>query len=179
VDRQKFVDELLYAAWLLREDEAGGAVKLNKVLYYAEFGHMREYGVPISGARFFKLDEGPAPRALLPVRQELVDQGRAELLDAPFLGFVQNRLVPTESPDPDQSSLTADERRSIEQAVMYLDGMNAHQVSELSHLERGWQLVDFEEDIPYETAFLAQSQELTPSIKDHIAELAAARGLIH
>jgi hypothetical protein len=178
VDRQKFVDELLYAAWLLREDETGGAVKLNKVLFYAEFGHMREYGAPISGARFFKLAEGPAPRALLPVRQELVAQGRARLIDAPFLGFVQNRLVPTEPPDPDESSLGADERRSIEQAVTFLDGMNAYQVSELSHLERGWQLVDMEEDIPYETAFLSQSQELTPSIRGHIAELAAARGLI-
>lgn len=174
-DRQKFVESVLYVAWKLRDDAAGGAVKLNKVLYYAEFGHMRRFGQPISGARFFKLPEGPAPRALVPVREELIEDGRARLEREPFLGKVQDRLVPTAAPVVEL--LTDDELHSIDQALQLLEGMNASQVSEMSHREPGWKLVDMKADIPYESAFLADEAILTPAIRAHAARLTAAQGL--
>ncbi len=39
----------------LLDDPAGGAVKINKVLYFAECAHIRTYGVPITGVAYQKL----------------------------------------------------------------------------------------------------------------------------
>ena len=69
-DEAKFAELLLYVARRLDGDPAGGAVKLNKVLFYAEFAHVRAHGQPISGAEYEKLENGPAPRRLLPVRRD-------------------------------------------------------------------------------------------------------------
>ena len=60
-DEAKFTEMLLYVADKLGDDRAGGATKLNKILYFAEFAHVRRHGRPISGADYFRLDQGPAP----------------------------------------------------------------------------------------------------------------------
>ncbi|MEA2715744.1 MAG: hypothetical protein QOI99_61, partial [Actinomycetota bacterium] len=48
-DERKFAELVLYAASRLADDPAGGAVKLNKVLFFSEFAHMRRHGQPITG----------------------------------------------------------------------------------------------------------------------------------
>ena len=40
-DERKLRELVLYAAARLRDDRAGGATKLNTVLYFAEFARMR------------------------------------------------------------------------------------------------------------------------------------------
>ena len=65
-DEAKFTELLLHVADRLRNDRAGGATKLNKVLYFADFAHVRRHGRPISGAEYQKLAHGPAPRPLRP-----------------------------------------------------------------------------------------------------------------
>jgi antitoxin SocA-like protein len=95
-DEGKFTEMLLYVADKLRDDKAGGATKLNKVLYFAEFAHVRQHGHPITGADYQKLQHGPAPRRLLPVRQHLIDS--------------VPRGVHTEAPDRD-TDRTSDGRR--------------------------------------------------------------------
>lgn len=85
-DQDKFAQALLYVAKRLEDDPAGGAIKVNKALFNADFGHMRAYGRPITGADYQKLPHGPAPRKLLPVREQLVAAGDAELRDEAYLG---------------------------------------------------------------------------------------------
>lgn len=77
-DERKFTELLLYVASRLEADRAGGAVKLDKVLFFADFAHVRRHGVPITGADYQKLEHGPAARRLLPVRNSLV----ARVLDS-------------------------------------------------------------------------------------------------
>jgi hypothetical protein len=58
----KLAELILYVAERLRGDPKGGAMKVNKVLFSAEFAHMRLHGVPITGVEYQKLERGPAPR---------------------------------------------------------------------------------------------------------------------
>lgn len=67
LNKEKFRELILYVANMSRNDPDFGAVKLNKILYYADFRAYRELGRPISGAAYRKLSEGPAPRQLLRV----------------------------------------------------------------------------------------------------------------
>lgn len=84
-DERKFAELLLYIAEPLQNDRAGGATKLNKVVFFAEFTHLRRHHRVISGCDFQKLSHGPAPRQLVPVRDRLVRSGAADLVEEDFL----------------------------------------------------------------------------------------------
>ena len=60
-DEARFTELLLYVADRLRGDRAGGATKLNKVLFFAELTHLRRHHAVISGCEFQKLPHGPRP----------------------------------------------------------------------------------------------------------------------
>lgn len=99
IRRSQVRELLVLGAGRLTDDEAGGATKLNKVLYVADFAHVRRTGRSITGATHQKLANGPAPRRLLPVRKQLMTCGDAELVERDFLGYKQNRLIPKQSTD--------------------------------------------------------------------------------
>lgn len=174
-DEAKFTEMLLYVAQRLESDRAGGATKLNKVLFFADFAHVRRTGAPISGADYQKLRNGPAPRRLRPVRQLIVSTGQAELRREEFLGYEVHRLIPRR--DPDLSLLNPDELATIDKVLEDLSGLNAMQVSALSHAEAGWRLVDEGETIPYQAALVGAAQVSTPTTRRLEAEVAARYGL--
>jgi uncharacterized phage-associated protein len=169
-DEVKFTELLLYVADRLRDDRAGGATKLNKVLYFADFAHVRRTGRPITGAEYQKLGRGPAPRRLLPVRQRLVERGDAEIVREDFLGYKQHRLLPRRRPD--LSVFSDDELVTVDKVIADLASLTATQVSDLSHEEPGWQLGNEGETIPYETALVAKRQVSTPTSRRLGADIA-------
>jgi hypothetical protein len=174
-DESKFAEMMLYVADRLRSDRAGGATKLNKVLFFAEFTHLRRHLAVITGCEFQKLPQGPAPRQLLPVRRRLIAAGEAELAEEDFLGRPQHRLIPLRPAD--SSLFAAEELKSIDDVLEQLAGMTGTQVSELSHEEPGWKLTRDGETIPYSTAFLDFPQVATPTAGRLSAHVAKRYGL--
>lgn len=174
-DETKFTELLLYVANHLRGDRAGGATKLNKVLFFAEFTHLRRHHAVISGCEFQKLPHGPAPRQLLPVRRRLLAAGEAELVEEDFLGRPQQRLLPRRGAD--LSVFTEEELASVDDVLEQLGGMTGAQVSDLSHQEPGWRLTEIAETIPFATAFLDFPQVATEVSTRLEAEVAKRYGL--
>jgi hypothetical protein len=174
-DERKFTEMVLHVAQRLRNDRAGGATKLNKVLFFAEFTHLRRHHRVISGCEFQKLGHGPAPRQLLPVRGRLVEQGDAQLVSEDFLGRPQHRLLPLRQAD--LSVFSANELGTIDDVLDQLDGMTGTQVSELSHQEPGWRLTEPGETIPFATAFLDFPQVSTPTSRRLATSVADRYGL--
>ena len=174
-DEDKFVEMVLYVAERLQDDRAGGAVKLNKVLFFAEFTHLRRHHRVISGCEFQKLPHGPAPRQLIPVRNRLIESGAAELVEEDFLGRPQHRLVPTR--EADAGVFAHEELQTIKDVLTQLDGMTGTQVSELSHHEPGWRLTEVGETIPYSTAFLDYPQVQTPTSQQLSRSVAERYGM--
>lgn len=175
-DERKFSELMLYVAARLQDDAAGGATKLNKVLFFADFAHVRRTGQPISGAEYQKLEHGPAARRLLPVRQQLIDSGAAGIREEEFLGYRQHRLVPKRAADV--SVFAADEIETIDRVLADLEGLSARQVSDLSHEEAGWRLVDFGDTIPYEAALVGARQVSTPTAQRLQRDAAMRLGFI-
>ncbi len=174
-DEAKFTELLLYVAHQLEKDPEGGAVKLNKALWWSECACMRMYGRSISGAEYQKLPQGPAPRRLLPVRERLIANGDARLDHGWFLGYRQDRLVVI--CEPHLTLVSPEEKQLIDQVIEALRGKNPAERSTESHEEMGWQMVDFGETIPLESAYLAKTTPITPKIHEHARELAARYGL--
>src|SRR3954469_19633300 len=78
--RRKFKELMLYFSQRGLDDGLViGSTKLNKLLFFADFRAFSEIGQPITGARYQKLEWGPAARELLPIRDELLKDGEAEL----------------------------------------------------------------------------------------------------
>jgi len=174
---EKLAELVLYVAKKLRHDPRGGATKVNKCLYFADFSAVRRLGHPITGAEYQRLPQGPAPRRLRPVRDRLIRSGEARLEERiDSFGYRHHDLIPVREPRTDVFS--ADELGVVDDVIDALDAMNAAQVSELSHGDAGWQLVREGETIPYELAFvLAPEQvELTPAMRAEGRRLLARYG---
>lgn len=157
----KLRELVLYVADRLREDRAGGATKLNKVLYFADFAYIRRTGASITGTVYQKLPQGPAPKRLIPLRDALIAAGDAELVTESFLGYEQHRLVARRQADV--SMFDPAELACVDEVLTDLRHLTAKQVSDLSHAEPGWTLVEQGDVIPHAAALLAPQYVDTPT----------------
>lgn len=174
MDREKFKELIVLLADACADDDNFGDVRLSKLLFFADSLAYRHLGEPITGARYQRLPLGPAPRALLPVRAELEDEGSVEV---EYRGEPpRRRRVTVARRNVDRSLFSADELEIIGQVVRVLEGMTAGEVSELSHEESpGWQLADPNDDIPFEASLI--STELpSAQVTNRGRELAAEYG---
>lgn len=135
-----------------------GAVKLNKILYYAEFQAFRILGSPIAGATYIHLDEGPVPDGLDFIRDSLIKDGSVHPELRPRFNHIQKRLKALRSAD--LTEFSADEIEIINEVIAWLRPLTARQVSDLSHEEVGWRVVGPGDPIPYRTAWFSR-QPLT------------------
>src|SRR5215467_9574991 len=69
---EKFKELILYIASHSEDDPAFGATKLNKLLFFADFITYLRLGHPITGQEYQRLENGPAPRRMLPAKAELL-----------------------------------------------------------------------------------------------------------
>ena len=149
----KFRNLLLHLGTMCEEDPRFGATKLNKLLYYIDFGAYRLLGQPVTCATYQNLPEGPAPRELVAVRDALIKEGAAAMEVRPYFIGMQTRLVAKE--EPDLRGFSSAERTLIEEVVQEFWHRTAREVSDLSHNEWGWRSTQTYEDIPYHTAWFS------------------------
>ncbi|MDT3441475.1 Panacea domain-containing protein [Pseudofrankia sp. BMG5.37] len=166
-DAEKLGELIVLVAGKLADDRFGGATKLNKVLYYAEFAHVRETGMPITGEPYRRLPNGPAPRNLKDVRGRLVREGAVQLVEEPVLGYTMHRLKALRAPRLEL--FTESELRVVDDAVALLSAHTSASASDYSHDEPGWQMVGPGEDIPFASAYL-------PRATGQVSRTAARRG---
>ena len=177
-DESKFAEMLVLAAELLASDQRGGATKLNKLLYFADFAHVRTHGRPISGVDYQRLEHGPAPRRLVPVRRELIADGSLDLaVETDALGYSTTRVLPKRSAD--RSRFDDSEIATLERVAGLLKSMTAAEATALSHDDPGWRLVATGETIPYEAAYLPIVDEIPAGIEDEVRQRAAELASAH
>jgi hypothetical protein len=165
-DEHRFAEIVLYVAKKIESDPTGGATKLNKILFFADFAFQRAHGHPITGAEYQRLKNGPAPRRLKPVREALINAGAAVFRKDDYFSYPLDRLVAKREPAPDL--LSEEEQGTLDGVISSLWARTATEVSELSHKEMAWQLVDDGQTIPYEYAYVVPPV-LTPTFRESVA----------
>ena len=146
-DETKFIALILFLAQRSEGDHSFGATKLNKLLFYCDFLAYLKLGRPITGYRYQKLENGPAPRKMLPIIESMIQNKLIARVERDYYGHKQIRVLALQ--EPDLSCFTAEE---ISLATEILDdcrGNNATEISRLSHRFHGWQRASIGEDIPY------------------------------
>src|SRR5262245_17319205 len=82
---------ILLIAMRSEGDEPFGAVKLNKLLFYADFLSYVKFGESITGQEYQALPQGPAPRRMLPVLQRMQKNGVLAIRENDYYGKNQQR----------------------------------------------------------------------------------------
>lgn len=158
VGGDKFRELVLFICQRSEGDVAFGATKLNKLLFYSDFLSYKMLGTAITGARYQRLPNGPAPQRLLPVLEEMQKLGEVAQSERNFFGRVQKRTMALR--DPDLSSFSGREIALVTELIENCWNENASWISDQSHRFMGWQLADDREDIPYSVA-LVEFEEVT------------------
>lgn len=129
-----------------------GAVKLHKVLYYADMLSYLDTGQPVTGAEYRKRPFGPTCDAVLPVLDELQASGTIEVQKVDYHGYLRKQFQLTGSPDTNY--LSEDEKSTLDEMVDFVCNNNsARTISDFSH-DMVWEMVEFGDVIPYYNSIL-------------------------
>jgi hypothetical protein len=170
-DDARFKELVLYICEKCANDPRFGATKLNKILYFSDFLAFGESGAPITGMEYQKIKKGPAPRRMVPIRDEMVKAGdlaiqRVKLISG---GRVQERPINLRSANLEM--FTSTQIALVDSIIEALRDATAEEVSELSHRMVGYKVVDVGEIIPYETIFVSD-EPMSEADIDRARELA-------
>lgn len=169
-EREKFWELILYIAHRCEGDDGFGDTHLNKTLFFSDAFALQYLGRPITGARYQKLPQGPAARALLPVRQEMVDRGEVKVR------MEGKTRITSGLRKPDPTVFREEELKLVDAVIELLRGKTAHTVSVESHLNSpGWNLVEIGEDVPLESQMIS-TNDIALSTLERGRELSARFG---
>jgi hypothetical protein len=151
-DCSKLRELILYVSEWSEGDPDFGMTKLYKALFYSDFFNYMDTGKSITGAEYKKFPYGPVPSG----GPELIDQmvGDNELAIARRDHYNRERKQPKALREPNLKAFAGDEIATVHRVLSSLKGMNASDVSDLSHRFIGWKAAYDYEVIPYETALI-------------------------
>jgi hypothetical protein len=141
-------------------DKPFGAVKLNKLLFYADFLSYIKFGESITGQEYQALPQGPAPRRMLPVMQKMIEKEVLAIRENDYYGKNQQR--PFALATPDTARFAYEQIALVEDVIKRFWGMNGTEISAASHRFIGWKISRVGETIPYSVA-LVGSRPPTPA----------------
>jgi putative zinc finger/helix-turn-helix YgiT family protein len=126
--------------------------KLNKLLFYADFLHFKEFGVSITGAKYAHLPFGPCLDEYQHILAMLIEGrkalGVAEIessgREGEMIELLKSQIA------PDLGVFSPSEMQVIGAVAHQLESLGAEKLSRMSHDEKGWketangQLISFE-----------------------------------
>lgn len=171
--RKKFENLILYVCKESEADKAFGRTKLNKLLYFADFGHFRDHGQSISGEEYMAIQNGPVPRAMKPVLVDMISSGdiREESID---IGARHPQMRPHAVRDPDMSLFSASEKVYVDAVLSKYARMSGTELAEISHAEVGYKAAfarGKSEKIAYATAYLPPFSNVTQDVVERTEQL--------
>ena len=175
-DERKFRELILYISQNCANDPSFGAVKLNKILFFADFAHFAHYGKPLTGIEYRKLNQGPVPRRLIPIRESMIANRELAVQEMPIVGSLVQQC-PVNLRQPNLDLFTAKEIALVDAVIKALDGLTAKKTSDLSHGMQAWKLAEDGQTIPYGAVFLGNSKPTERDIARGL-EIAKEHGLL-
>jgi len=164
----KLRELVLYLCTVAEADDSFGSVKLNKLLFYSDFLAYSHRGVSITGQEYQKLKNGPAPRLMLPLLNNMQEKQQIAIADRHYYGLLQKKPVALR--EANLSGFSPEEIALVDHVLRTFHQHNGTEISELSHTFLGWQLAEEGETIPYGSALLRRG-ELTAQERRWAQEL--------
>lgn len=166
----KFDELIVYLSERCDMQPSWGRTKLFKLLYFCDFTAYRELNSAITWATYSKMPNGPVPKEGYPALERLKKSRRLDEITRDIGDYREFRPVALDKAKVD--SFTPSEVSVIERTLSDFGGLNATQLSEISHNEQGWRFAHPNEVIPYFTA-LRSVREPTAEEIDYVRALVA------
>lgn len=164
---------ILYVAEECREAPRFGLVKLNKILWRADYSAFAERGRPVTGRAYQRLKWGPAPVEMKPLLREMFEAHDISYSDTDFGDDkVESRVIP-EVP-VDVRVFPAEDLRFVDRAISYYWDKTGTEASDDSH-GVAWKTREDGDPMPYELAFLSD-RKLEGRQLTRLVEMATAQG---
>ena len=137
-----------------------GKVKLNKILWKADFDAFASRRVPVTGRAYQRLQWGPAPVEMPPLYGEMLQDGlihvdRVDLSD----GFIEQRTIPDIKPE--LKLFSANDLFYVDASIEYYWDKTGREASDDSH-GTAWQSREDGDPMPYELALLSEARLGSP-----------------
>ncbi len=170
-DDTKFRELILYVSQQCASQPTYGAVKLNKILYFSDFLAYARNGRPITGHEYQNLPQGPAPRKLMKIREQMINEGILAIQPVPLKSrYTQQRPINLRQPRLD--IFNGDEIAIVDMVIAALHDATAEAASNLTHNLVGWLATKKGETIPY-CSILISNEPLSDVELQRGRELAA------
>lgn len=151
-----------------------GAVKLHKVLYYADMIHFAQYGRPLTGATYRKRPFGPTCEQLLDALSDLESASLLHISEVDYFGFRKKHFEP--QAEPNLELFSEEQRHLLAEVIDFVCNANsAKTISDFSH-NRAWEVAEFGEEIPYQSAFLIYPTQVSKEAFEWAASEAESVG---
>jgi putative zinc finger/helix-turn-helix YgiT family protein len=125
--------------------------KLNKLLFYADFKHFKDYALSITGARYAHIPFGPAPEKYSFYIATLLENGVIGVKEHEF----SEQVIGEEFfcvKEPDLSLFTDSELKILSTVKEYFKDFNSKRITDFSHSEKAYMETAQGDKISYEYA---------------------------
>lgn len=110
--------------------------KLNKLLFYTDFVHVKHFGVPVTGLPYVRLPHGPVPDDYELVFSALAAEGLLDITEALFGEYVS--YVHRARRGPDIGVFSTTEMQALVRVQAEFEHTSAKDISDRSHTEDAW-----------------------------------------
>jgi hypothetical protein len=162
----------LYVMTKCAEADAFGLVKLNKILWKADFRAYAARRSPVTGRQYQRLPQGPAPVEMYPLLQDMQRDGDMRIEKRPVGPFEEQR--PFALVKPSMRYFSADDVGYLDSAIEAYWSFTGRDVSRDSH-GVAWETRANGDPMPYDLALLSD-ETLSQREVTHFARLAEERG---
>lgn len=145
-------EAILYVSKACVEAPFFGLVKLNKIIWRADFESFTQRGQPVTGRLYQKLKQGPAPVEMLPLLNELQADGHLAIKNVQQGQHYEQR--PVALSEPVLTYFSKQDLEHFDRAVLVYWNLTGSEVSEISH-GIAWKTRKDRELMPYESAYLS------------------------
>src|SRR5258708_14421724 len=169
----RFKELVLHISQKCANDPKFDTIKLNKLMFFADFLHYGNYGKPITGFEYVKLERGPAPKRMPEIKQQMEKENALAQQKLPHSQWRK----PVSLRDPNLESFTGTEIAFVDQLIDACKDTDGDQLSLWSHGWACWKMSSLGETIPYELVFLSH-EEPTPADIERGKAVARELGLL-
>ncbi|MEO6831279.1 MAG: type II toxin-antitoxin system antitoxin SocA domain-containing protein [Chitinophagaceae bacterium] len=155
LDVNKLKNVLLY----LLERGAGkpnvGETVLQRLLYFCDFNYYEIYEEHLTGNKYRKLPQGPAPEKLDTILEQMLENGQLQKIKTTYHNTTQTRFLPLEKADLTQ--LKASEKDVMDKVIEQMGDWNEPTISDYACKDLPWVVTEDGKKISYNLAFYREA----------------------
>ncbi len=150
--QRRLREAVLYIVPRCVEARYFGLVKLNKIIWRADFDSFAERGQPVTGRQYQRLPKGPAPVEMLPVLNGMLADGLIRIDMVRVYDFDERRTVALAPPNI--TLFSKSDLEYLDRSISVYWDMTGAETSDKSH-GVAWKSRGDGDAMPYELAYLS------------------------